>query len=132
MYEYTSAEHQGRCPYCGRSSTLMTERGPRGVSSWSDPCHPCVIRSSLRRARAGAVLAIIEPQISVALANVLKRSADDPLRGVDDLATATDAELLAMRGFGKTYLAAFRKAWPAPARIEDPWRAHAEMVAGRA
>lgn len=130
MSEYTYSEGEGRCPYCAGPSTLVTVQWKNGPHEWSEACTSCTLRSNRRRPRAFAVINLIEDRIPVSLRNLLVRSASRPDSGVDDLATATDAELLTMRGFGKANLAAFRKVWPVPSRIEDPWRDYAEMVAG--
>jgi hypothetical protein len=53
--------------------------------------------------------------------------------GLASIMRATDEELLEAKGFGPVSLAAFRVYVPAPpwsAPRSDPWREHAEMVAG--
>lgn len=53
--------------------------------------------------------------------------------GVAAVLSATDDELLAAVNFGPHRLAAFRSVWPGPMKdvsTGDPWRDHAEMVAG--
>jgi Ser/Thr protein kinase RdoA (MazF antagonist) len=52
---------------------------------------------------------------------------------LDDVLRATDAELLEARGFGPAALAMFRARVPARYAVgrSDPWRVHADMVAGR-
>jgi hypothetical protein len=50
-----------------------------------------------------------------------------------DVLRATDDELLAVKGFGPAALAVFRARSPSRCTVgrTDPWREHAEMVAGR-
>lgn len=52
--------------------------------------------------------------------------------GLPSVLAATDEELLAARGFGPKSLARFRALVPARYSVprSDPWREHAEMVAG--
>jgi hypothetical protein len=52
--------------------------------------------------------------------------------GLPALLSASDAELLAAKGFGPRSLAQFRKFVPQRYTVprSDPWREHVEMIAG--
>jgi len=54
-------------------------------------------------------------------------------QGIQAILSASDEDLLCGRNFGQKMLAEFRAVWPEPlddVATDDPWRDHAEMVAG--
>lgn len=70
------------------------------------------------------------PILPMATVYKLVRAARDcgDMDSVTAVLSLTDEELLSCRGFGQKALAEWRAVVPSP--VIDPWREHAEMLAG--
>ena len=117
---------QGTCPDCGARATFYDD--PPGWY-WCPSCH----RARAKRERTfRAELAERFPGLSSRLLHALQRGFIGK-GGIPAVMAATDDELLTLRHFGSKMLSELRAVWPIPMRVvakRDPWREHAEMVAG--
>ncbi len=73
------------------------------------------------------------PSLSERTRNTIWRGVVDEYEMMRWLLAASDADLMTLKNFGVKALAEFRAVWPVPVAdvvASDPWRDHAEMVAG--
>lgn len=121
-------ERRVPCPECGRLATFTYSAYLGRGYHWCPPCNvrkqreTCARQQEIRRAL---------PTLSTRVVTVLESHFRES--GVPAILAATDDDLLGITNFGTAMLAEFRAAWPSArsrVSVEDPWREHAEMVAG--
>lgn len=122
----TEPQRYAPCPVCSRRAEVSySEYLGRDVFY----CWRCGVERDERRLAFRAVLRARFPGISPRLAQGLARAYAEH-GGVPAVLALTDRQFLDIRNFGRGMLAEFRTFCPEPIAVRDPWREHAEMVAG--